>query len=190
MAITRASDSSIQDGLPRFNDLWDGTTAVSSFDSLGSVTLTSSQNLITFNSIPQTYTHLQIRGFCNASASDLLLMRWNNISLANYGFHSLFGNGTTSGAGGGGGGTGIYISDASATAGRFSAIVIDILDYTNTTKYKTSKSLAGWDANGSGSVRLWSGTYYGATTAISRIDLSSPSSNMLANSSFSLYGIK
>jgi hypothetical protein len=161
-----------------------------SYESIATVTLTSNQNTISFTSIPSTYQHLQIRGIFNTTAGDLLLMRWNNISTTNYSYHALTGNGSAASASGGGSASGMYVGDPSVATSIFTGVVIDILDYADGNKNKTSRTLAGYDANGSGNIRLWSGMYYGATTAISRIDLITTSSNMLTNSSFALYGIK
>ena len=86
MAISRASNSSIQGGLPKFNDIWDGTTATSAYDSLGSVLVPSGGlATITFASIPATYTHLQIKSFARSTRTrtggfDQALVRFNGDS--------------------------------------------------------------------------------------------------------------
>ena len=69
-----------------------------------------------------------------------------------------------------------------------SAFVLDILDYQNTNKYKTTRSLEGWDANGSGVISLISGLWMG-TSAVNIITLSG--GNLTAtDGSIALYGIK
>ena len=165
------------------------TPLLGDYESIATYTLSSAQNTITFSSIPQTYTHLQIRGIFNTSAGDLLIARVNNAT-TNYSYHSVYGNGTSAAAGGGGGASGMYVGDPSVATSNFAGVVLDVLDYTNANKNKTFRALAGYDANGSGTIRLWSGMYYGATTAIDRIDLVTSSSNMLQYSSFALYGVK
>jgi hypothetical protein len=71
-----------------------------------------------------------------------------------------------------------------------SGTVLDILDYANTNKFKTVRSLTGVDANGSGFVALMSGLYR-STTAITSIKLfSTYGSNWTSTSTFALYGVK
>ena len=80
---------------------------------------------------------------------------------------------------------------ASATANAFGVTIIDILDYANTNKYKTFRSLVGSDTNDTnGAVGLASGSWR-STSAITSITLSNNVSGNLAQySSFALYGIK
>ena len=80
-------------------------------------------------------------------------------------------------------------SAASNTSGIFSGGVIDILDYANTNKYKTSRGLSGYDANGSGLLYLASGLWMN-TAAITSIEITDALGNFATNSTFALYGIK
>ena len=65
--------------------------------------------------------------------------------------------------------------------------VVDILDCSNTSKYKTMRALCGTDTNGGGEVGLFSGVWQ-STSAISSITISF--SNIAQYSTFALYGIK
>ena len=78
---------------------------------------------------------------------------------------------------------------AGYTANVFGAGVLDILDYANTNKNKTAKTLAGFDANGSGFADLWSGAWYN-TQAITSVTLVAGSFLFAENSRFALYGVK
>jgi hypothetical protein len=78
---------------------------------------------------------------------------------------------------------------SSLTAGIMSGYVIDILDYANTNKYKTTRTLGGFDANGSGEQGLFSGLWMSAT-AVTSIDLIATSGNWTTDTRFALYGIK
>jgi hypothetical protein len=80
---------------------------------------------------------------------------------------------------------------ASSTASIFGVAVCDILDYTNTNKYKTVRSLSGHDQNGSGYVTLMSGSWRN-TAAITSITIlrDSGGANLTQYSQFALYGIK
>jgi hypothetical protein len=76
-----------------------------------------------------------------------------------------------------------------SNANIFSAHIIDILDYANTNKFKTTRTLHGYDLNGSGLIQYFSGNWR-STSAISTIRLF-PGNNALAQySSFALYGVK
>ena len=150
---------------------------------------------ITFSSIPSTYQHLQIRGIARYSSSGSggasIYMRLNSDTGSNYSYHSLSGNGTAAAANGAATQTEMYIAESPTTtytANTFSGIVIDILDYANTNKYKTIRSLTGWDSNGSGVVALESGNWR-STSAVSTILLNF-GANFAQYSSFALYGIK
>lgn len=157
---------------------------------------------IEFAGIPQSgYQHLQIRGICKStstSTSDnnaLLVASLNSdTTYSNYRSHTLEGNGSSASAF-----TlqqsGFYIfsgdltTSASSYADMFATTIIDILDYTNTNKYKTVRILRGGDKNGSGRVGLDSGLWMN-TSAISNIVLSFTNSNFAQYSQFALYGIR
>jgi len=140
---------------------------------------------ITFSSIPQTYTNLQIRALAKNDGLASISIRFNGDSGSNYSWHRLYGNGTSA------------ISGGSANAQpqilggvldvQFGSTIIDILDYVNTSKYKTTRSLSGFDNNGSGWVGLWSGNWMN-TAAISSITITSGTISQY--SQFALYGIK
>jgi hypothetical protein len=71
----------------------------------------------------------------------------------------------------------------------FGATVFDLLDYTNTNKYKTMRSLVGFDTNGgSASTGLSSGLWM-STSAVTSITIALDG-NLAEFSSFALYGIK
>jgi hypothetical protein len=171
-----------------------------SYDSIATTTVSTSVSSVTFSSIPSTYTHLQLRCFGRstfASTASNVQMRLNSdTSSASYAFHSLNGNGATAGAEGYGSGTlgaitpVTRVAGANATSGIFGTGIVDILDYTNTNKYKTVRVLTGADLNGSGLIYLVSGLWIN-TSAISTITLTlQDSSNFAQYSSFALYGIK
>jgi hypothetical protein len=163
-----------------------------SYESIASATGTGSSGTITFSSIPATYTHLQIRFLGrNSYPSTQVNVRFNSDTGSNYANHMLYGEGNlpyaaqnTSQA--------FFrfygLSYSSLTAGIMSAHVIDILDYANTNKYKTVRTLGGYDANGSGEQGFFSGLWM-STTAVTSIDLIAVSGNWTADSQFALYGI-
>ncbi len=210
MAISRASNSSIQGGLPKFNDLWDGTTATSSFDTLGSVVLTGNSSSVTFSNIPQTYTHLQIRAISRTTRTNYsveqVYMRFNGDTGNNYATHSFGVDGST-----------VYAYTGSfpnswmhvgqtatdlATTNAFGTMVIDILEYKNTNKHKTTRSLSGVEPGATytgfvyGAINLASGLWFKAGSGVTSDAINSitfiteVSGNFKQFSSFTLYGIK
>jgi hypothetical protein len=154
---------------------------------------------ITFGSIPQTYTHLQIRyiGRVTSASNDVgLYVKFNN-SDANYqynGGHALIGTGSTftsvngyNGTSTVGGGIG-QLPGANRTSGVFGTGVIDILDYANTNKNTVVRTLFGYDSNGAGQTILL-GFVWVDTSAVTSI-LINPDQPLAQNSQFALYGIK
>jgi hypothetical protein len=197
MAISRFSDSSIQDGIPKYDSIWDGTTAVGSMEAISGITLTSTQSSITFSNIPQTYTHLQIRYLAqstnSAVAEDNLGFRFNYDATANYTRHYLHGSNTTASAGANTGVTQVYATCAQTSStypNIFGSGILDILDYTNTNKYKTTRAISGVDFNAvGGAIQFTSGLWIN-TAAITTINIRALSGNLATYSSFSLYGTK
>jgi hypothetical protein len=171
--------------------------ATSSYESIQTVTATGGETSLSFNSIPGTYSSLQIRGITRrADASTVIAtdtLRFNSDTGANYSTHRLSGDGSTATAGGNGGATEIVFSrgtGATATAGMFGAVVADIIDYASTTKNKTVRSFTGFDINASGgNVYLLSGAWFN-TSAITTITIFANGNTIAAGTTYSLYGIK
>jgi hypothetical protein len=187
MAINRVSQSSIQQAFPKFNTAWDGKSAVGSMDSLGVVVVPSaSAATITFSSIPQTYTHLQIRCLHQNASTSNLRYQFNGDTAANYNWHQMYGDGANPGASG-------STTDAyglgSYLYAQWGVTILDVLDYANTSKYKTGRSIGGTDANGSGYVGFQSGLWR-STAAITQIDIKATGGSFIQYSHFALYGIK
>jgi hypothetical protein len=154
---------------------------------------------ITFSNIPQGYKHLQLRAIATtnraANDQDYFRVRFNSDTGTNYSAHVLEGYGsgigalaTTSTASpytfiGGGNIAGTNV---------FGTAVVDILDYSNTNKYKTTRALSGIETNNTES-RMWlSSSLWQNTAAISTITIDSVygATSIKQYSRFSLYGIK
>lgn len=169
------------------------------YESIATVTVGSGgQSSVTFSSIPSTYKHLQIRAIarCGVSGevSQGMFMRFNSDSGSNYSWHVIYGIGTTVASGGGTSTSyayGGYITGPNAVASNFAGNVIDILDYADTNKYKTSRSLVGFDNNGSGNLALLSSSWRN-TSAVNSITLlvELAGGSFTQYSQFALYGIK
>lgn len=170
-----------------------GGLSTNSYESIATTTLSTATASITFSSIPATYTHLQIRGIARGgSGSAAIRIRCNADTATNYAAHELYGDGASAGAyaeSGVSSGFADYFGPSSAGANIFGVGVIDILDYTNTNKKTTIRSLSGYDNNGSGGIAL-SSTLWNDTPAVTSITLFYASTNLVQYSSFALYGIK
>lgn len=150
---------------------------------------------VTFANISQTFSHLQLRIFgrgASATSTASVGITINNDNTANiYYLHELIGNGSspTSSATPNNQFTtfGNRTTGSTATANVFGNFIIDILDYTNTSKNKTLRSIGGVDLNGSGTVGLNSGLYL-STAAVSSLLINSDG-GWAAGSRIDLYGI-
>ena len=167
--------------------------STNSYESIATVTVGSGgQSTITFSSIPSTYKHLQIRAIAkSAGAFTQGRVKVNSDTSSVYTLHQLTGNGSTATSNG-------YANEAGPvtipirmpdTANIFGVIVMDILDYQNTSKFKTIRTLGGADLNGSGSMIL-SSNLFRSTSAISQLDFDGNGENFAQYSQFALYGIK
>ena len=166
-----------------------------SYESIATTTVGSGGSTsITFSSIPATYTHLQIRVLGQienvATTSATMVMKINTSTTANKG-HQLYANGSSVAAYSGNTGDVGWLP-YSGNTNIFGVAVIDILDYANTNKAKTIRTLTGFDKNGSGGELVFASVLYTGTTAISGITLEppGPSEPFTQYSSFALYGIK
>jgi len=165
-----------------------------SYESIATTTLGSAQSSVTFNSFGG-YTHLQLRAIMQSSVSGSgykdLFIRVNSDTGSNYARHGLYGNGSSAVPYGNASIARMEVAltiPESANAG-FGVVVIDLLDYLKTNKYKTMRALGGTDNNGAGYVGLFSSLWQN-TNAITSIELLPSSGNFNTYSSFALYGIK
>jgi hypothetical protein len=161
----------------------------SSFESISTVTVGSGgTSTIEFTSIPSTYAHLQIRGFVADNATNgNLQLKYNSTTLTRS--HQIMGEGS---------GTPATDTDTVAAViynqrtntGQF-VVILDILNYANTTTNKTFRVLSGGDKNGAGRIRFGSG-FLDSTSAISSLSMAfnSGGGTFPQYSHFALYGIK
>lgn len=151
--------------------------------------LASSVASVTFTSIPQTYKHLQIRYTARGPAH--MTLKFNSAT-SGYAAHELFGEN----------GAGVYSGyltsqsnitfyrssiDSSETSGSFGAGIIDILDYSATTKNKTARLFYGTFGDSTRHVHLNSG-FLADTSAITSITITGSGANLVSGSRFTLYG--
>ena len=177
---------------------------VGAYDSIATTTVgAGGASSIIFSSIPSTYTHLQIRGIAkwtyagNTSPdSSVVSLRFNSDSGTNYAYHTLTGNGTSAFSYSGTAvnkaicGYSTAINSYSNYANMFGAQVIDILDYTNTNKNTTIRTLSGVDVNTSGGNANLTSALWLNTAAITSIEIVPDYPSWAQYTSFTLYGIK
>jgi len=173
--------------------------AATSFESIATVSVGSGgSSSATFSSIPGTYSHLQVRGIAKVVNNNAIavngLLQFNSDTGSNYARHLLDGNGSAASASGSASQTSIVVCpfpDNNLSTVRFGAFVLDILDYANTNKHKTVRSLSGYEMNDAtfGAVRFYSGLWQ-STNAITSIKIFGDSRNLDQYSHFALYGIK
>lgn len=200
MGVRSLKTASMVTGVKR-SKFWDQSAVVlppGSYESIQTITLGSAAPSVTFNSIPQTYKHLQVRSFIRngvATIGGQSQLRLNGDSGLNYTYHTLYATGSGSVSSSGDGNYNwSYGADRFAggndTANTFGASILDFLDYSNTSKFKTFRSFGGYDANGSGQIRLHSSLWM-STSAITTIYFENQGGgNYAAGSQFALYGIK
>jgi len=181
------------------NDQW-----FSDFESIASVTVgAGGQATVTFSSIPDTYQHLQLRYIAReesgggTNAANQSVIRFNSDSGNSYSLHRLFGNGSTASSDGYASSAPISsirvsgLTGSGSTTNCFAGAIVDILDYANTNKNTTVRSLAGGDLNDTnGFIFFNSGAWYNtaAITSITITNLSAVDFNQ--HSHFALYGIR
>jgi hypothetical protein len=192
MGIRSLKTASISTGVKR-SKVWDQSAAIippltPDYESIA--TSTGGSSTITFSSIPSTYKHLQLRVSGTLTSGDAVIRLNNDTTNGNYGFgHFLYGTGTDPVLADG-------LSPSSyppfldAGAGSCTVTqIIDILDYTaSADKYKTIRTLWGWDLNGSGRVGMNS-VLWKDSSVVNRIDLTGRNYSG-TGTVIGLYGIK
>jgi len=175
------------------------TISTSSYESIATVTVGSGgSSSIAFSSIPQTYKHLQMR-YISADArgtysNSPVDMTFNGSSATAYDRHVLTGDGSNAASFAEINQNFIRLEGGANVANTYLSGIVDILDYTSTSKAKTVRSFSGIDANAGGNlageINLNSGLWYATPAAITSITLTPYSSPFRQYTQFALYGIK
>jgi hypothetical protein len=170
-----------------------GSSSTGSFELIETVVATGSSNSITFNSIPSTYKHLQLR-FVLLSGTNYgqASMRLNADSGANYSYHYMTGYNDAVSSNRGLSTSNMLVTGPNVNVtSRPNIAIVDILDYSNTSKFKTTRSLNGTHFSGGGvfsEITQYSGSWR-STAAVTSMTLNGDF-NWTSASRFSLYGIK
>jgi len=170
-----------------------GSSAPVAFELISTQVLGSNAASVTFSSIPATYRHLQLRIVGKNSGNDTgINMTFNGVSTG-YAWHNLYGNGGSALIENGSPSVGFIklrnSMSESATANAFAVSITDIVDYSSSNKFKTSRTFSGARDTSTG-VNMSSGLST-SLTAISSLTLTpEAATNFVTNSRFSLYGVK
>ena len=154
---------------------------------IATITLASASATITFSSIPQTYTDLMLASVWGPTAGDDLYLQFNGDTGSNYSTTWMSGNGSAVASGRKTSDTGVQPRTSINQPATVTTIYnVDIINYSNTTTYKTTlgkyrytAGLAEMDAG------LWRNT-----AAITSLTFRCNASTFIAGSTFTLYGIK
>lgn len=160
---------------------------------IATTTITTAASSYTFSSIPSTYTDLvlvsNVRSTRSATDSSLYV-RVNSDTGTNYSTTTLKGNGSTAQSDKFNNISYAYVTlnvnAALSTPSTFTPVLINFMNYSNTTTNKTilsRESFAGGEV--AAIVSLWR-----STAAISSIQLIDGVANIEVGSTFTLYGIK
>jgi hypothetical protein len=155
----------------------------STYTPIATQTLASAAASYTFSSIPSTYTDLVliVNGTCTLAANAAI--RYNGDTGSNYSLTYLLGDGSSAQSG-------RNSDQTSLTAGQIgtdnSTQITSIMNYANTTTYKTMLSRGNWTNNLTrADTGLWR-----STAAINSVTIFSLQGyNFNAGSTFTLYGI-
>jgi len=163
------------------------------YDLLETTTLTSSASSVTFSGLGSysNYAHLQLRMVIRGGSSDNFSYTLNGDTSSIYALHRIRGNGSsvtayasTSASSAGG----YEMPTSGYVSGAFGAIVMDILDFSSTSKNTTVRGLYGHAADGN-RVGLVS-NLYASTDAITSFTTDGGGGGFGSGCRFSLYGIK
>jgi hypothetical protein len=177
-----------------------GRVPATAYESIATVTVgATSQASISFTSIPATYKHLQIRGIARKNGSQTgapgMNITFNDDTNNSYTVHYFQTDTATVSAYS----TGVlrdnmnamYFAGGGQTANVFAPMIHDVLDYANTNKYKTLRSLSGPSSNVNAAdldyIIIGSGAWH-STSAITKITIGG--NDFVQYSQFALYGIK
>jgi hypothetical protein len=172
------------------------TGRLTSYESIATTTVgAGGASTITFSSIPAGYQHLQIRyiGRTASSGNANINLNMNGDTTTSSVWHVLYGTG--------GGTVAPYAFDSAyiiagqtATSGVdanvFGAGIIDILDYKDTSKNKTVRSLTGSSNKSTGVTYFSSGQWRNTAAVTSLAFKTGDATNFAQYTQFALYGIK
>jgi hypothetical protein len=163
---------------------------------IAQVTSSGSTSQLFFDNIPQTFQDLVLIGSTRTAAAVTVASVYiliNNNQATNRSVTVLSGNGSAASSSRFSGSTFMFsatLPGASSTAGIFNAFNAHILNYTNTTTFKTVLTRNASDLNGSGVTELTANLLQ-STAAVTSVNVINDGfNNFAAGSTVTLYGIR
>jgi hypothetical protein len=159
---------------------------------INSTTVGSDSSSVTFSSIPATYTDLLLVSNWKSPNSTYgnisLSIRFNSDTGTNYSFTNVLGTGSATQSNRSSNNSIIILNYTGSPHTQFNVFQTNILDYSNTTTYKT---VIGRDSNSGGGVGAVAGLWRN-TSAINSVTILVDSFNtgLATGSTFKLYGIE
>lgn len=149
------------------------------YDKIDKATASGSQSSISFTSIPSTYTDLVL--IINGGAGVGYAVRLNGDNGANYSYQRMYGSGTSAVADRASNTTDLTSNWGGNTN---NVIAVNIMNYSNTTTYKTALTRIGDNAFVVAIAGVWRNT-----AAVNQVSIVA-SANWASGTTFTLYGIK
>lgn len=195
MAVTRISQSSLKQGLKKNKNFVAGIPPVlGRYYALVSETVGSGGAAsIEFTNIPSEYKNLQIRGvYMGTDGTDWrgISIRFNGNSSAIYSYHTLVGNGSSTFSGAGTSQTSGIAGQATSSTNIPAPAIVDILDYSDSSKNTVIKTFSGIERNTTPSEIILSSTLINITNPITSIILYPSTGQFRQYSIAALYGVK
>jgi hypothetical protein len=154
------------------------------YEPIATTTLGSTQNQIDFNTISGAYTDLVLVMSGGVTSTADIWLRMNGDTGTNYSRTRLYGDGSTAASSRNTSASSIFVSVG--TVGANSVLITHIMNYSNTTTYKTAIARHNSSTYVSASVGLWR-----STSAITSLSLKAEAADTFTSgSTFTLYGIK
>jgi len=159
----------------------------STYEKIATNTLGSAASSVTFSSISGAYTDLVLICAPLSATADNIVIQYNGDTATNYSWITLGGNGTSAFSNRGSSDSIPYVQYQSGVSTTQSNVIINVMNYSNTTTYKTAICRGNNTSYGTDSTAvLWR-----STSAITSILLKQRGSNNFScGSTFTLYGIK
>lgn len=158
------------------------------FASIASYSGNNTTGTVTFTNIPQYYKNLQLRTYTANGTAVYTYIQLNGDTGSNYNYHQVYADGSSVTTGNSTGISFMYAAQMSGNASYPAANILDILEYTSTSKYKVMRSLAGVDTNGGGFVYVRSSVWQNYSP-ITSLTVTLSAGNITTGSIISLYGM-
>ena len=168
-----------------------GGAALADYELISTTVLSSSQSSVTFSGLGTSaaaYKHLQVRAVVRASGFSMFVRYNSDSTSGNYRSHGLQGYGSSVSSE-----DYTYARDKGMIGGFMGldatiplASIVDVYDFSNTSKNKTARSLSG---RATGGVALDSHVWL-STSAVTSLTVLTTAANFTVGDRFSLYGLK